>query len=99
MTQALGSEIRKARNATGKTLRATAQELSISSGLLSLIEQDKHVPPKKLIVAIAKHLGASPDDWCALAGKLAPRVEASLAKIARERPHYFRTLLNEIERS
>lgn len=99
MTQTLGTEIRKARKATGKTLRATAQELRISSGLLSLIEQGKHIPPKKLIVAVAEHLGASPDDWCALAGKLAPKVEASLARIAREQPHYFRTLLSRIGES
>jgi len=92
----LGTAIRAARNRQEITLRAFAGKMQISASLLSLIEQDEHVPPKELIVRIAMALGENADFWCGLAGKVTPEVEKSLARMARRDPQFFRTVLHRI---
>jgi transcriptional regulator with XRE-family HTH domain len=94
MRRSLGKTIHDARRAQKKTLRTVALDLGISASLLSLIEQDKHVPPKQLIAKLADYLRGEADLWCALAGQLSPETEASFAKIARDDPIFFRQMLN-----
>jgi transcriptional regulator with XRE-family HTH domain len=77
-------------------LRPTAHELGISPGLLSLIERDRHRPRKQLIARIARLLGEDADDWCALAGVVSPQTEAMIAKVAREKPLFFRQMMDRI---
>ncbi len=82
-----------------KTLRGTAAEAKISPSLLSLVVQDKHVPSRKVIVALATTLNSDRDHWCGLAGRISPEAEATLAKIASEQPEFFRNLKGMIERA
>jgi hypothetical protein len=60
---------------------------------LSLTEQDKHIPPKALIVRLAEVLNGDPDQWCGLIGKVTPEAEASLARTAKNDPMFFRSML------
>ena len=95
MAMTLGSAIRSARKGRGITLRKFAKEMEISAGLLSMIEQDAHVPPAELIAKCAKALQADADLWCGLAGKLTPTAEKSLARLARKDPLFFRRLIGK----
>jgi len=90
---ALAEIIYEARKRSRKTLHALGQEIGASPALLSLIEQGKHVPPKELITKLAAALGGDADRWCGLVGVLTPDAEAALAKIAKDDPLYFRTML------
>ena len=99
MTATLGTEIRLARREAHKTLRSAAKEADLSAALLSLIERDKHVPPKQVIARLALLLGADPDRWCGLAGKITAEAEESLAKFARENPEFYRFLRTMIDRT
>lgn len=91
----LGTTIHTARKKAKRTLHSLSDEVEISAGLLSLIEQDKHVPPKERIVRLAQVLGADPDKWCGLAGKVTPNAEARLARIASDDPIFFRSMLSK----
>jgi transcriptional regulator with XRE-family HTH domain len=91
----LGKTISEARKRHRKTLHALSEEVGVSPALLSLTEQDKHVPPKELIVKLATVLGGDADHWCGLAGKVTPSVEKSLAKIAKDDPIFFRSMINK----
>ena len=91
----LGATIHVARKRAKRTLHSLSEEVGISAGLLSLIEQDKHVPPKDRIVSLARALGADPDKWCGLVGKVTPDAEARLAKIASDDPIFFRSMLSK----
>jgi transcriptional regulator with XRE-family HTH domain len=68
--------------------------VGVSPALLSLTEQDKHVPPKELIVKLAQLLGGDADQWCGMAGKITPKAEAHLAKMAKDDPMFFRSMIN-----
>ena len=89
----LGRTISEARKKHRKTLHVLSEEVGVSAGLLSLTEQDKHVPPKELIVKLAAALGGDADRWCGLAGKVTPYVEAKLAEIAKDDPILFRSMI------
>lgn len=99
MDATLGTEIRKTRTGIHKTLRSTAKEADISAALLSLIETDKHVPPKEVIVRLAYLLDADVDRWCGLAGKITAEAEESLARLARENPEFYRYFRTMIDRT
>lgn len=90
----LGKTISQARKQHRKTLHALSDQVGASPALLSLTEQDKHVPTKELIVKLASALGGDADYWCGLAGKVTPAVEESLAKIAKDDPILFRSMIN-----
>jgi transcriptional regulator with XRE-family HTH domain len=92
----LGQELVAARTGQGKTLRGLAREAGISPALLSLIERDKHVPDKGLVVRLAALLNADGDYLCALVGRITPRAEEHLAQIARDDPEFFRTMVNRL---
>ena len=98
MQSSLGQVVRLQRRKSRLTLRSAAANLDVSPSLLSLIEQDKHVPPADLITKLARMFGGDPDQWCGLAGTLTPGAEASLAEIAKEQPEYFRTMIRRIGR-
>ena len=81
------------------TLRGTARAADISPSLLSLVEQEKHIPSKKVLVRLAAVLDGDVDVWFGLAGKVTPAVEASLSQVAKEDPQFFRKMLGAMERS
>jgi transcriptional regulator with XRE-family HTH domain len=89
----LGDEIRKSRMALGLSLRALASRVAISPSLLSLIEHGNHMPPSDVIVDLASALEVNADMLCGLAGKLTPRNERLLAKIAKSEPALLRSFL------
>ena len=62
MTTDLGARIRKARLATGLSLRAMAAEAEISPSLLSQVETGKVQPSVSTLWAIVSCLGISVDD-------------------------------------
>lgn len=95
-SKTFGEVVRAARKNRGATLRAFAAELTISSSLLSLIEQDAHIPPKELIVRMATALEEDADVWCGMVGKLTPSAERSLARLARKDPKFFRGMLERL---
>jgi len=88
----LGQAIVAARQRCHKTLRSTARETGASPSLLSLIERGKHVPPPDLVIRLAQALGADPDQWCGLAGRISVEAESTFARLAAEKPEYFRFL-------
>ena len=79
-------------------MRALAKEIGVSASLLSLIEQGGHVPPRRLIVALAETLEGNPDEWCALVGRITPEAEETLAGLAKEEPHIYRSFRTLLER-
>src|SRR5688572_4070172 len=95
MPTTLGKQIREARSRNGTTLRQLARDLEISPGLLSLIERDRHIPPREIIVNAAKRLGSDSDYWCGLIGKVTPEVEQALASVARREPKFYRQLVRQ----
>ena len=97
--ESLGQAVAFARKERHKTLRSTAVEIGVSASLLSLVEQNKHVPSREVIEALARVLGGDPDKWCGLAGRITPAAEASLAKLAMEKPEFFRFLRGMVEQS
>ena len=98
MSDDLGQDIVRRRGEVRMTLRATAAKIGVSASLLSMIEQGKHVPSPKMIVKLAQLLGADPDGWCALAGRVTPEAEAALAELAREDPEGYRFLRTRVVR-
>jgi transcriptional regulator with XRE-family HTH domain len=94
MSKELGEMIAKARRDAKKTLRNVATAADISPSLLSLIENGKHMPPKEVIVRLAKELDGNVDFWCGAAGMIAPDAERRLAKLAKEEPALFRSMVN-----
>lgn len=93
--ESLGQIVHKARKAQKKTLHKLSAEADVSPGLLSLIEQDKHTPPKELIVRLAQVLKGDADQWCGLVGKITPNAEATLAEVAKTQPIFFRKMLSK----
>jgi transcriptional regulator with XRE-family HTH domain len=89
----LGQTIHEARRAQKKTLHNVSEQVGVSPALLSLTEQDKHIPPKALIVRLAEVLKGDADQWCGLAGKVTPNAEATLAEVAKDNPIFFRSML------
>lgn len=89
----LGVEIRESRRRSRKTLRQVASEAVITAGLLSLIERDKYKPSPEIITRLARALGGDTDQWCGLAGTISPDAKERLARIAAEKPRFFRQLL------
>jgi len=92
--KSLGQTIYEFRKREQKTLHALSRKIGVSPALLSLVEQDKHVPPKELIVKLAHALNGDADRWCGLAGKITPKAEATLAEIAKNDPLFFRSMIN-----
>lgn len=76
----------------GFTLRKFASMIGISPTYLSKIERDEFPPPaEEKIIAMAKALGADPDELLALAGKVA----TELSQIILKRPHAMAELLRK----
>lgn len=93
VNKTLARHIAGARQHSKKSLRSLASEVDCSPALLSLIEHGKHTPAPVLIVRLALALGENKDEWCGLAGRVAPDIEAALAKIATKEPSRYRTAL------
>jgi len=89
----LGQAVYEARKRLRRTLHVLSGEIGVSPALLSLIEQDKHVPPNELIVKLAAALGGDADQWCGLAGKLTPDAQSKLAALAKDDPIFFRSMI------
>lgn len=96
--ETLGQHVADARRKAHKTLRSLARDADVSPTLLSFIEHGKHEPSKELVVRLAGILGADPDYWCALLGKVTPEVEQKLAAIAKDNPVFYRNMLNREQR-
>lgn len=94
MPNDLGNAVHVARKQAGLTLQQVGAKIEASAGLLSLIEQGKHVPPREMIAKLARLLGADADIWCGLAGKVTVEAEKQFARIARENPSFYRTMLS-----
>jgi transcriptional regulator with XRE-family HTH domain len=93
--ESLGRTIHDARKAQKKTLHVVSEQVGVSPGLLSLIEQNKHIPPKELIVTLAEVLNGDANGWCALIGKITPDAEAAFAQVAKDRPIFFRKMVEK----
>lgn len=92
--ETIGQYIAAARKEKHKTLRSLARDADVSPTLLSFIEHGKHEPTPELVVRLAGILGADPDHWCALIGKVTPEAQRKMAKIARDNPVFFRNMIN-----
>lgn len=77
------------------TLRGFASCVNVSASLLSLIENDRHMPDKELVCRMASQLGEDADRWCAAIGKITPTAEKSIAKLVMEDPVVFRRLVGK----
>lgn len=87
-----GQVLRETRLAKGITLRKFAHMVGISPTYLSQVEQDNVDPPTaKRVKAVADLLGASSDEWIALAG----RVPGDLPGIIQQEPTAMTELLRE----
>jgi len=91
----LGAEIRARREACARSLRQTARHVGRSHAWLSRIETGDETPGADALLTLARYLGADSatrDRWLALAGHVAPDVEAALLA-APERWDAVRALL------
>jgi transcriptional regulator with XRE-family HTH domain len=87
-----GQVLREARLAKGITLRKFAEMVGISPTYLSQVEQDNVDPPTaERVHKMANLLGASADEWTALAG----RVPEDLPAIIQKQPTAMPELLRE----
>lgn len=87
-----GQVLREARLAKGVTLRKFAEMVGISPTYLSQVEQDNVDPPTaERVHKMASLLGASADEWIALAG----RVPEDLPGIIQNEPTAMPELLRE----
>lgn len=66
----LGAEIRRRREAAGLTLRRMAQMARVSPAYLSRVERGSVSPSQSLVRASARALGADPDEFLLLAGRV-----------------------------
>ena len=75
---AFGDLLRATRVAKGYSLRKFAQLASVSPTYLSQVEQGKmeRPPTADRVSKMAELLGASPDEWIALAGRVSKEMEA-----------------------
>lgn len=90
--QTFGQVLREARLGKGITLRKFAEMVGISPTYLSQVEQDNVDPPTaERVKTMAELLGASADEWIALAG----RVPEDLPGIIQEEPTAMPELLRE----
>jgi len=90
--QTFGQVLREARLAKGITLRKFAEMVGISPTYLSQVEQDNVDPPTaERVHKMANLLGASADEWTALAG----RVPEDLPAIIQKQPTAMPELLRE----
>ena len=90
--QTFGQVLREARLAKGITLRKFAEMVGISPTYLSQVEQDNVDPPTaERVHKMANLLGASADEWTALAG----RVPEDLPGIIQKEPTAISELLRE----
>ncbi len=87
-----GQVLREARLGKGITLRKFAEMVGISPTYLSQVEQDNVDPPTaERVHKMASLLGASADEWIALAG----RVPEDLPRIIQNEPTAMPELLRE----
>ena len=85
-----GQTLREARIARGHTLRGFAAAVGVSPTYLSQVEQDNVDPPTaERVRTMADLLGATPDEWIALAGRL----PEDLPDIIRKQPTAMPELL------
>jgi len=90
--QTFGQVLREARLAKGITLRKFAEMVGISPTYLSQVEPDHVDPPTaERVHTMANLLGASADEWTALAG----RVPEDLPGIIQKQPTAIPELLRE----
>lgn len=86
-----GQVLREARLAAGFTLRRFAAEVGISPTYLSQIEQDNIDPPTvERVTTMAARLGANPDEWIALAGRLPDDLPGIIRKQPTAMPELLR---------
>ena len=87
-----GATVRARRLARGVGLRRFAAAVGLAPTYLSKIERGVVAPPAEArVVAIATALGADPDEWLALAG----RVATDVLDIIRTRPREMAAFLRE----
>lgn len=73
MNESLGASLRRLREARDLTLRDIEAQTQLSSGYLSLLENDKVKHPKPpVLYKLAQTLGASYSDLMGLAGYITP---------------------------
>jgi HTH-type transcriptional regulator, competence development regulator len=77
----VGATLKKMRLEKGMGLQRLADKVGVTPGYLSQIEHGEGSrPTEKMVSAIAKALGAHPDELLALAGHVAPDLAAILQK-------------------
>lgn len=90
-TSHFGAILREKRLEKGYSLRKFAEMVGISPTYLSLVETGNadYPPAADRVKKMAELLGADPDQWIALAG----RMPEDVREIIRERPHQMPALL------
>jgi transcriptional regulator with XRE-family HTH domain len=76
----LGEVIRKARVATGRSLREFARALDITPSYQSDIENDRRVPSEEVLKKIAELLSLNYEELMALAGRFGEDAERYLRR-------------------
>jgi transcriptional regulator with XRE-family HTH domain len=94
--ESFGTQIRNERLRKEITLRELARRLKISPAFQTLIETDRSSPDAGLIARIAKELDLDADGLCGLAGKISRETTEKLARVARQDPKFFRTMVNRM---
>ncbi|MCP3885137.1 MAG: helix-turn-helix transcriptional regulator [Propionibacteriaceae bacterium] len=89
------AELKRTRVAAGLTLRQLASRVGVSYQLIARIESGRAVPPADKVVKLAKALGADPDEWCRIAGRLPPDLEESIRELG---PKFWKSVRKGLKR-
>jgi transcriptional regulator with XRE-family HTH domain len=88
-----GKTVRKLREERGISIAEFARKVGMSPTYLAPIERDVFPPPAEAkVVRIAKALGQDPDEFLALAGRIA----SDLERIIRKHPSHVASLLRAV---
>ena len=76
-----GATIRKLREEKEISIKKLSEKIGMTPTYLAPVERDAFKPPAvKLIIKIAKALGANADELCSSAGKVSPETQRAIAK-------------------
>lgn len=94
--QHFGDVLRKRRIEKGFSLRKFAELVDISPTYLSLVETGKadYAPAVERVLKMAELLGADPDQWIALAGRMPDDVKKIILKDPEQMPALLRAAKN-----
>ena len=75
-----GATIRKLREEKELSIKKLSEKIGMTPTYLAPIERDAFKPPAvKLIIKLARILGANVDELCSLAGKVSPEIQRAIS--------------------